>query len=91
MRLMALAGLRRGEAIGLRWTDVDLERQVITVVQPVVQFGHKRQIGPPKTKTDEQRQVDRCSPTGCVKTWSAPNGATLGRPGSTDRRNTGLF
>jgi integrase len=29
--LLAYTGLRRGEALGLRWSDVDLERRMITV------------------------------------------------------------
>jgi integrase len=29
--LLAYAGLRRGEALGLRWTDADLDRRMLTV------------------------------------------------------------
>ncbi len=35
--VIATVGLRRGEAIGLRWADVDLERGVIYVRQQIVQ------------------------------------------------------
>jgi len=35
--VMAMTGLRRGEALGLRWDDVDLERGRIVVRQQVVQ------------------------------------------------------
>ncbi len=56
--LLAMSGLRRGEAVGLRWCDVDLERQVLTVVQQIVQLGHLTAVGPPKTASGEQRNVD---------------------------------
>ncbi len=35
--LVALAGLRRGEACGLRWSDVDVSRGLLVVRQQVVQ------------------------------------------------------
>jgi len=69
--LMAATGLRRGEAVGLRWSDVDLERGVLTVRQQAVQLGadqrvpcavcgdgHRRvTFGPPKTAAGENRGV----------------------------------
>lgn len=33
--LLALEGLRKGEALGLRWRDVNLERGVVSIVQTV--------------------------------------------------------
>jgi integrase len=47
--LIALRGLRRGEAAGLRWVDVDLEEQVIMISQQRITFGHTTTVGPPKT------------------------------------------
>lgn len=35
IRLLALTGMRLGEALGLRWQDVDLERGTVTVRQSV--------------------------------------------------------
>jgi len=49
--LMAYRGLRRGETLGLRWQDVDLDRGVLQVVQQLVEIGPELQFGPPKTKT----------------------------------------
>jgi integrase len=34
-RLAALTGMRRGELVGLRWSDVDLSRRRLTVNQSV--------------------------------------------------------
>ncbi len=56
--LLAMTGLRRGEAAGLRWIDTDLERGVITVRQQLVQLGHQTMFGPPKTASGEHRKVD---------------------------------
>ena len=49
--LIAMAGLRRGEALGLHWDDVDLEREAVRVRLQLVDAGHGAKLGPPKTKT----------------------------------------
>lgn len=69
--VMAMTGLRRGEAAGLRWQDVDLTRGTITVRQQLVEIdgsgvecpsckGEHRQyrFGRPKTASGEDRVVD---------------------------------
>jgi len=43
-------GLRRGEALALRWEDVDLDRRVLHVRRSVTDVGGKLTIGTPKTK-----------------------------------------
>jgi integrase len=48
--LLILTGLRRGEAVGLRWEDVDLERQFLRVVQQVTEVGGRATIGTPKSR-----------------------------------------
>ncbi|MEV6598297.1 site-specific integrase [Actinoplanes sp. NPDC051346] len=47
--LIALRGLRRGEAAGLRWTDVDLDAGVAMIEQQRIANGHLVTVGPPKT------------------------------------------
>jgi integrase len=49
-QLLALRGLRRGEAVGLRWRDVALERSVLRVEQQLVEVGTELVLGAPKTK-----------------------------------------
>ena len=49
------AGLRRGEVIGLRWSDLDLDDAVMLVAQSVVQVGGALHIGTPKTKKSTRR------------------------------------
>jgi hypothetical protein len=53
-----MTGLRRGEACGLRWIDVDLERQVLHVRQRIVQMDRETLVGRPKTASGEDRRVD---------------------------------
>lgn len=50
-RMILLCGLRRGEAIGARWADADLEAGRLAVVQTVLQFGGQVVIGKPKTRS----------------------------------------
>ena len=49
--LVTMTGLRRGEAVGLRMVDLDLNRRWIRVTQQVVESGADIHIGPPKTKS----------------------------------------
>lgn len=47
--LMLTSGVRRGEAVGLRWQDVDLDRRQITVVHTRVVSGGRVISSTPKT------------------------------------------
>ena len=47
--LLATTGMRRGEALGLRWSDVDLDAGRLRVVQTIIQTRSKVTIGEPKT------------------------------------------
>jgi len=47
--LLATTGMRRGEALGLRWHDVDLDNGRVRVVQTIIQIGTKVSISQPKT------------------------------------------
>ncbi len=53
-RVAVVAGLRRGELVGLRWIDVDLGGGAIRVAQQVVQLGTQLHVGPPKTRSGER-------------------------------------
>jgi integrase len=48
-QLIAYRGLRRGEAVGLRWEDVDLTGKSLTIGQQVIQLGWQTEVGAPKT------------------------------------------
>jgi integrase len=47
--LLATTGMRRGEALGLRWSDVDLKAGRLSIVQTVTTVSDKIVITPPKT------------------------------------------
>jgi integrase len=53
--LAASTGLRRGELLGLRWSDLDLEAAELQVVQTVVQVGWEPEISGPKTPSSTRR------------------------------------
>jgi integrase len=48
--LLLLYGMRRGEVLGLRWQDIDLEAQVIHVRQQIHRDQGQLHIGPVKTR-----------------------------------------
>ncbi|MDQ7911305.1 site-specific integrase [Phytohabitans sp. ZYX-F-186] len=52
--LIALRGLRRGEAAGLRWCDVDLQQRVMVIEQQRIAFGRIVTVGPPKTRASRR-------------------------------------
>jgi integrase len=47
--VMAITGMRRGEAAGLHWRDVDLERGELAVTCQLAQIGWRTEITYPKT------------------------------------------
>lgn len=47
---VAALGLRRGELLGMRWSDIDLEAGMLTIRQARVQAGKKTVLGDPKTE-----------------------------------------
>lgn len=58
MLLAATAGLRRGEVLGLRWSDVDLERKRLSVRQTIGSVRHVATMGTPKTDVERVVSLD---------------------------------
>lgn len=54
-RLLAMTGLRRGEALGLKWSDVDLQNGRLEVQRQRVQSGYA--VEERQTKRDKPRAV----------------------------------
>ncbi|WP_345514694.1 site-specific integrase [Phytohabitans houttuyneae] len=52
-QLIAYRGLRRGEACGLHWADVDLPGKQITIRWQITQHGWATSLEPPKTDDSE--------------------------------------
>lgn len=46
--LLATTGMRRGEALGLRWKDLDLDGEKLTIHRTVGKIGGKLHVGTPK-------------------------------------------
>lgn len=55
--LMALTGLRRGEACGATWDGLDETSGVLVVRQQIVEYGGQYGLWPPKTRSGK-RKVD---------------------------------
>jgi integrase/predicted RNA-binding Zn-ribbon protein involved in translation (DUF1610 family) len=49
-RLLAMTGLRRGEALGLQWTDVDMEASAISIRRAWIPVNGIAQMSEPKTR-----------------------------------------
>jgi integrase len=63
--LLALEGCRRSEALGLRWSDVDLESGSATIVQTVVPDAQNKGAAKtqPRTKTEAGARTIMLTPT----------------------------
>lgn len=57
--LLATTGMRRGEAVGLRWSDIDLDRGTVSVNQSVTTVGTKVVFSPPKSDRRRRLVLDR--------------------------------
>jgi integrase len=65
---LAYTGLRRGELLGLRWGDIDLEKATLSVVQTLQQLRNGEYIfGEPKSKRS-RRQI-ALSPSLVITLW----------------------
>lgn len=59
-RLFATTGMRRGEVLGLRWEDVDLEGRAVRVQRSRSRGEHGMEYGAPKTAKGRRRiTIDR--------------------------------
>ena len=66
--ILAVTGMRRGEALGLRWPDLDLEHGVIRVSQQIVVVGARLEAGPPTPPAGAPSRSPAGSPKRCAAT-----------------------
>ncbi len=59
--LVTFRGLRRGEAVGLPWAEVDLARRSLQVSEQIVQLGYRTETGPPKSDSSRPVVLDEDS------------------------------
>ncbi|HHX45975.1 MAG TPA: site-specific integrase [Brevibacterium sp.] len=64
-RLLLVTGMRRGEVLSLRWSDLDLARAVVVIRRQLVLVGTDMVEGPPKSSSgrravvlDDQTRLD---------------------------------
>jgi integrase len=70
-RLAASTGLRRGELLGLRWQDVDLDAGRVSIRQTLTTVGNKVAFGEPKTARGKRNlAIDRVT-IGALRSWRA--------------------
>jgi integrase len=78
-------GLRRGELLGLRWEDIDLDSGTLEVVQTLQRVGGALRFVRPKTE-DSARTIHfrRCASRRFVSTGgsNSPSGPTPGPNGA---------
>jgi integrase len=69
--LAASTGMRRGELLGLRWVDVDLELARVAVRQTVVQAGRQVVVSEPKTSRGRRSIALDPRTVAALRAWRA--------------------
>lgn len=54
---LATTGCRRGEALGVRWSDVDLDAGKVVLYQTITAVDHQLRIAP-RTKSGKPRPIE---------------------------------
>lgn len=69
VHLMSYTGLRQGEALALKWSDIDFENKKITVDKTAVRIKERQTLQTPKTKNS--KRVISIDPTtlSILKSW----------------------
>jgi len=67
--LMASTGMRRGEALGLRWTDVDLKGATITIRSTRIRYGKTTATSTPKTARGNRTVAIGPTTLAALKGW----------------------
>ena len=70
-RLLATTGMRRGEALGLRWGDVDLDSGTLTITNQRTIAGGKVVEGEPKSAAGRRTIALDAGTLSTLKAWRA--------------------
>ena len=90
LMVSAACGLRRGEVLGLRWSDLDLDQGALSVSQTVQLIGKKVVVkATPKSETSERSTRIPPIAVDALRTQRSGAGRAPSRPGprSRSRRN----
>lgn len=89
--LITFTGLRRGEACGLHWDDVDLDTATLTVRWQIVQHGWATALDTPKTDDSDAAVTLRRADRGrAARPPQPPTPRTAHRRTRLDRHRAGL-
>jgi integrase len=83
--LIALRGLRRGEACGLRWCDIDLGAATAVIAWQLQQYGGHVTLCPPKTARSERVIALDHTTVAALRAHRAGQQAEQARPGGSYR------
>jgi integrase len=84
--LIAVTEMPRGEALALRWNDIDLDAGLLTVRGTLGRIGGKLAVSEPKTDRSRRSALRWWRCCGRAASSKPPNGCTPG--GSVDRLRT---
>ena len=69
VHLLSYTGLREGEALALKWSDIDLENKRISIAKTVARIHGKQIIQSPKTKTSVRTVLIDNMTLSILKKW----------------------
>lgn len=73
--LVATTGMRRGELLGVRWTDVDLDAARLDVRQARTLADHDQVIGEPKSQRSRRSLALDPATVAALRSWKAQQAA----------------
>jgi integrase len=77
--LLAFRALRRGEAAGLRWAEVDLDTGTLTVSRQLVQLGWRVDAGQPKSDAGDRTVALDAGTIACCRHGALGSARSAGR------------
>ena len=69
VHLMSYTGLRQGEALALKWSDIDFENKKITINKTAVRIKEKQTLQTPKTKNSKRVISIDSATLSILKSW----------------------
>ena len=69
VHLMSYTGLRQGETLALKWSDIDFENKKITVDKTAVRIKEKQTLQTPKTKNSKRVISIDSATLSILKSW----------------------
>ena len=73
--LMATTGMRRGEVLGLRWIDIDLDAGTVTIRSTRIRYGNNVSSSTPKTARGNRTIAIGPATTASLRSWKREQAA----------------